>query len=101
MGASEPSGDRLLALRQTHGQRHVQALDGQLRAECLNALWFLSMADARESGPRNHATGAGRDASWAVILVVHTICSTSYWLFQGRFAKSAFIVSASRRANAR
>ena len=27
---------------------HIEAFNGRLRAECLNALWFLSMADARD-----------------------------------------------------
>ena len=27
---------------------HVEAFNGRLRAECLNASWFLSMADARD-----------------------------------------------------
>jgi putative transposase len=26
---------------------HIEAFNGRLRAECLNASWFLSMADAR------------------------------------------------------
>ncbi len=27
---------------------HIEAFNGRLRAECLNASWFLSMADARD-----------------------------------------------------
>ena len=27
---------------------YVEAFNGRLRAECLNASWFLSMADARD-----------------------------------------------------
>ena len=27
---------------------HIEAFNGRLRAECLNASWFLSLADARE-----------------------------------------------------
>ena len=27
---------------------HIEAFDARLRAECLNASWFLSLADARD-----------------------------------------------------
>jgi putative transposase len=27
---------------------HIEAFNGRLRAECLNASWFLSLADARD-----------------------------------------------------
>lgn len=27
---------------------YIESFNGRLRAECLNALWFLSLADARE-----------------------------------------------------
>ncbi len=29
------------------GNAHIEAFNGRLRAECLNASWFLSSADAR------------------------------------------------------
>jgi putative transposase len=35
---------------------HIEAFNGRLRAECLNASWFLSLADARDriEGWRRH-----------------------------------------------
>lgn len=48
MGVSEPSGDRLLPAGTPTDSASIEAFDSRLRAECLNASWFLSMADARE-----------------------------------------------------
>jgi putative transposase len=31
-----------------HRQAFIEAFNGRLRAECLNAHWFLTLADARE-----------------------------------------------------
>lgn len=42
MGLPERRGDRLLPARQTHGHGLIEAFNGRLRAECLNASWFLS-----------------------------------------------------------
>ena len=40
----------------------IEALNSRLRAECLNACWFLSLADARGTGSRRGGGSTTRTA---------------------------------------
>jgi hypothetical protein len=42
----DASPRRARPARQAHGQRVIEAVNSKLRAECLNAHWFMSLADA-------------------------------------------------------
>ncbi|AIQ93197.1 Integrase catalytic region [Methylobacterium oryzae CBMB20] len=46
---------------------YVEAFNGRLRAECLNASWFLSLADAREriKDWRCHSDARERIEDWS------------------------------------
>ncbi|MFC7663297.1 integrase core domain-containing protein [Methylorubrum suomiense] len=48
MGLPERGRDRLLPTGQADRQRLHRVVQRPPRAECLNASWFLSLADARE-----------------------------------------------------
>ncbi|TYR37144.1 transposase [Mesorhizobium microcysteis] len=48
MGLHEGRHARLLAAGKADRQRLHRAFNGRFRAECLNAHWFLTLADAAE-----------------------------------------------------
>lgn len=48
MGLPEQGGAGLLPAGKAHGQCFIESFNSQLREECRNASWFLSMADARQ-----------------------------------------------------
>lgn len=49
MGRPEWGRDRLLSTRSADGDAYIESFNGRLPAKCLNASWFLPLADARES----------------------------------------------------
>ena len=46
MGLPARGGDRLFRPGKPTDNAYIEAFNSRLRAECLNASWFLSMADA-------------------------------------------------------
>ena len=48
MGLCQQGHAGLLQTREADGQRIYEAFNSKLRAECLNAHWFLTLEDARE-----------------------------------------------------